>query len=288
MKSFNICIVRPSGYLWSSVFSELAELLEFSIQDLGYTAKTTENFIDPSSRNIIVGCHLADDEFFIKTPPNSIIFNTEQIGAGPAQWNQNIVRFVEKFETWDYSKMNIEKFISMGLPSPKYFKFGFHRKLERINKSPNQDIDVLFYGSMNKSRLNIIEMLKKNGLNVLHLFGVFGNERDAFISRSKIILNMHQHNTKDFEIIRTHYLMNNSKTIVSQFDSDSCIDPDYRDGIIFSNYNKLVDACMYVAKSKTLIKIFEEKSLKTIKKFYSNDIVCDLLNASNHQQVARE
>jgi hypothetical protein len=139
----------------------LAELLEFSIEDLGYTVKTTENYINPNSRNIIIGCHLADDDFLIKTPRNSIIFNTEQMGAGSEQWNKNIIQFVRDFETWDYSMKNIEKFISMGFPAPKYFKFGFHSKLERINKFVQKDIDVLFYGSMNNSRLDMIERLKK-------------------------------------------------------------------------------------------------------------------------------
>lgn len=278
MNSFNICIIRPQGYLWSSVFMELAELIAYSLEDVGHSVRVTENYLHPTGKNLIIGCHLIDISLTHQIPSGSIIFNTEQVGAGPEIWNQRVLHFVRNFESWDYSERNIEQFKSLGIRCPKRFKFGYHPKLNRISKDIAKDIDVLFYGAMNERRTAVLDTLEQSGLRVKRLFGVFGPERDSFIARAKVVLNMHQHDTKDFEIVRAHYLMNNQKAILTQFDFETNIDPDYKDGLILANYQQLVSVCVSTLQSDETLKEYERKSLDAIKKFDSVEIIKELMS----------
>lgn len=277
MKSCNVCIIRPEGYIWSSVFQEMAELIAFSLQDNGYRTKISENFLDTSALNIIIGCHLADVSIIPRVPSNTIIFNTEQIGQGSEIWNQRILSFVSKFESWDYSIDNIYKCINLGIKPPKLFKFGYHPKLERLKNSP-KEIDVLFYGSITPARLNVLNAIEEKGLKLIKIFGLFAADRDKYIEKSKIILNLHQHDSKIFEIVRAHYLMNNSKAIISQYDHNTKIDPDYKDGIILSSYKTIPDTCLAAIKSNDILHDFEKKSLETIKKIDSIEIMRNMLS----------
>ncbi len=277
MKPFNICIIRPRGYLWSSAFLELAELIAHSLEELFHPVSIKENYLNPLGRNILLGCHLLDVSFAMKIPLDTIIFNTEKVGAEPDVWNQRVLHYAKNFETWDYSNWNLEKFKILGIPSPKLFRFGYHQKLNRIPKNTPKDIDILFYGSMNGPREKILNELAKRGLKVIHLFGKFGAERDSFIARSKVVLNLHQQNIKDFEIIRVHYLMNNQKAIISQFDFDTRIDEAYKDGLMLAHYDGIVSTCIEAARSDEVIREYENRSLQAIKQFDAREIIKDLL-----------
>lgn len=274
---FNICIIRPSGYIWSSVFHEMAELLAFSLQDNGYTAQINENKIFNNTKNIIISCHLLEKSESTQIPSDSIIFNTEQVGIGSELWNQRILHFLQEFQSWDYSIHNIEKIEKIGIRPPRHFKFGYHSKLARIESDKNKDIDVLFYGALTPARNLTLKQIEASGIKVRKIYGLFGAERDAYIARSKIIINLHQHDSKIFEIIRAHYLMNNSKAIITQCDHDTKIDPDYRDGMILASHDEIVDKCFATIQSPNVIKEYEDRSLQTIMRLDSKKIIRELL-----------
>ena len=83
-----------------------------------------------------------------------------------------------------------------------------------------QDIDVLFCGSMNERRMQIIQALKDSTLFdkplVIAQFVGYGAYRDKYIARSKIVLNMHYYTPGIFEIARVSYLLANKKCVVSE------------------------------------------------------------------------
>jgi len=278
MSKFNICIVRPDGYMHSSAFIELAELICYSLLDNGMSAEIKENTISSSSVNIILGCHLLDLSMIDDIPKSSIIFNTEQFGQGPIEWQQKIRIFLESFSSWDYSSYNISLIKSSGIKPPIHFKIGFHEKLKRIPGDIKRKIDVLFYGVLTDARFEILSQLEKKGIKVKKLVGVYGHERDFLISRSNIILNLHAHPTKIFEIIRVHYLMNNAKAVLSQIDRDTKIDKEYLHGIAFAEYGSLVERCVEILHSKTAILDLEERSLYALKKIDSRIVMSEMVD----------
>jgi len=184
---------------------------------------------------------------------------------------------VSRFESWDYSIENIQKFKNLNLRAPKHFQFGYHPKLNRIVSSQQKDIDVLFYGSLNQSRIAILDKIEKTGARITRLFGSFGKERDEYIGRSRLVLNMHQHESKIFEIIRVHYLMNNKKAVISQFDADTKIDPAYRNGLILASQNEIAETCAEFIQSENLLMRHEELALHTIMQIDANKVMHQMI-----------
>lgn len=278
MKSnYNICIIRPPKYAWSSVFQEIAELVAYAIRDLGFKASINENHIFSDNINIVFGAHLLKPAEADKLPSDTIIFNTEQLGALSSRWVENIIYCIKSFTTWDYSIKNIQyAHENLGV-TPRFFKIGHHPRLARIPKSTDKNIDVLFYGIINEPRAKILNGLKKSGLNVVALHGKFGSERDEYIRQSKIVLNLHQHNSKILETIRLHYLMSNSKAILSQYDEDTVADPEYLNGLILSKYENIVDHCTLIVRSPDQIERYEQQALNTISQLDAVQIMAKLL-----------
>ena len=122
---------------------------------------------------------------------------------------------------WD-SLRNIEKWKAMNrLHAPSHVPLGYVPELSQIKASQAQDIDVLFYGSLNERRTAILIALKNAGLKVHTVFGVYGKQRDEVIARCKVVLNIHFYETRVFEFVRIAYLLANSKAGVSECSSEN-------------------------------------------------------------------
>jgi len=103
---------------------------------------------------------------------------------------------------------------------------------------------VLFYGSLNERRKEVLEKIQSGGAKVVHAFDCYGETRDALIARSKIVLNLHYYDAKIFEIARCSYLMANSKCIVSETGKDIQLEDQFKDGICFSSYDNVPGLCL--------------------------------------------
>jgi hypothetical protein len=267
MKKINICLIKPHNYIHSYAFLELAELIYFSLRDLGFEVGFGFNQIDPNVKNILIGCHLLDSKFIDQVPKSTIILNTEQIHSDTTHWNKNIFAYVTNFEVWDYSKRNIEKLNEIGVDRAKLFKIGFQKQLIRLDKSKKKDVDVLFYGSENERRKDVLEKLVANGLKVKTLFGVYGKEKDAWVERSKLVLNLHYYNSQIFEIVRVFYLLTNSIAVVGEVNETTSIDAMYKQGIYATKYDDLVFGCMKLIKNDELRQKIQIEALNSISKY---------------------
>jgi len=274
---YNICIVRPDNYIHSAAFMELAELVGHGLQDLGHPATISVNRTFVDAQNIIIGCHLLDPSLIDSTPKTSIIINTEQLSADHLPWHDKIYRWVTRFETWDYSERNLAILKEVGAQEPKLLRLGFHKTLARIQKSNPQDIDVLFYGSIGNRRKRIIEDLKATGSNVMAVFGVYGEERDRLISRSKVVLNLHHYTSQVFEIVRVFYLMINAKAVVGEVGEDTAIDPYYLPGICAARYDDLVASCLSLIADRRIREEMERRALETISRRPQSELLAQLL-----------
>ena len=247
--SFNVCLPQPLGYQHSFCLLELAELIVFALRKLGHDTTFLINEFDPTRRNIIVGCHLADPGWLSRIPESSIVINTEQIyGQSPFDWNDNIFHWVKNFETWDYSNRNISAFDELGIRNVKLLRIGHQAELTRIAHATTPDIDVLFYGSVNNRRAQIFDEIRTRGLNLVNLFGVYGSERDRHIARSKVVINLHYHPTEIFEVVRVHYLLSNAVAVVSEINPSTSMCDFYADAVAGAPYDSLADECERLVK----------------------------------------
>ena len=173
----------------------------------------------------------------------------------------------EKFDLLDYSQRNIDKFNLMGCKNARLFKLGHQPELSRLRSAPNQDIDILFYGSLNQRREAILNELILRGLKVKILFGVYKRERDLFIERSKLVLNHHFYTEQVFEIVRVFYLLTNSVPVVGEVNDATMIDEMYKGGFYLASYKDLVGGCIEVVKNDVLRRELQRTALDTISEY---------------------
>ena len=277
----NVCLIKPKNYIHYLALQELAELIHFSVLELGLKSQITFNYCDnnPSTKNIVLGAHLLNDNLIEDIPENTIIFNTEQIESITENWKKKILNLAKKnIIFWDYSQYNLDYLSKTINIKGKLFQIGYQKELNRINPNIDKNIDVLFYGSINARREHIINKLKDRKINVKTLFGVYGKERDDLIAKSKLILNMHMYNSKIFEIVRVFYLLSNSIPVISEVGSDTKFNNDFLDLICKSTYENIEKNIIYLLENDKKRIELGENGLNAIKKFPQIKFTEQILN----------
>ena len=276
---FNVCLPQPPGYLHNLGLVEFSQLLTYSLYDLGYQVAFRLNDIDMSARNILVGCHPLDQRDLADIPPSTIMVNTEQLyDEDRFGWNENIYAFARNFETWDYSESNVAAFDKRGISGVKLLRIGHQPQLTRIAKAKRPDIDVLFYGSVTDRREAILNGCRERGLTVVSLFGVYADERDRYIARSKLVLNLHNHAAELFEIVRVHYLLSNAVAVVSEVNPTTNIPEMYRDAIAAVPYEQVVDECVRLVRNGAARAALQQRALATISAYPQSGFTRQLLD----------
>ncbi|WP_218080253.1 CgeB family protein [Anthocerotibacter panamensis] len=218
---------------------DVGKLLYYSFLSLEIPCTLQFNTFDSSSINVVLGYHLINDISF-SLEYRYIIYQLEQLSDREGWFNLSSLGVMKNsIFVWDYSLDNILFLHSKGVKNTKLLPIGFHEKLETIVPSI-PEVDVLFYGSTNHRRNSILHELSKD-YNVVHIFGVYGEQRDAFIAKSRIIMNIHYYESQVMEQVRISYLLNNHCFVISE---DSPNNP-YLEGIISVPYEMLVDCCQY-------------------------------------------
>lgn len=225
------------------VFLEIAEALGYSLRELGHQAAVNINAFAHDAVNIIFGAHLLTPRDIADLKPDTVIVNAEPLTSVDAAVRERILTWAEAgLEIWDYSRANIEILGQIGGRPAKYLQLGYQKELDRIGTAPQQDIDVLFYGSMNERRAAILDGLRARGLAVKRLFNVYGRERDEWIARSKTVINMHFFEAQIFEVVRVFYLLSNGVPVVGEVNGQTTqIEDRFIDGVIAAPYGDLVD-----------------------------------------------
>jgi hypothetical protein len=177
-------------------------------------------------------------------PADSIIFNLEQFDQRSAWFRPDYLSLLSEYPLLDYSRKNLLALRNSGLAHAQLLEIGYSPVLTRIPAAAAQDIEVLFYGSNNDRREQVLAALESAGVNLHYLWDVYGVERDAMIARSKIVLNMHAFDANIFEIVRVSYLLSNGACVVSEGNPD---DPDVQGlvgGLELVPYPLLVQRCV--------------------------------------------
>jgi hypothetical protein len=222
VRTCNVRIAAP-GDVHSGAFAEIHDTLQAALYELGTAA-----------RSIYLGAH------HVQTiPEDAIVYNFEQAGTV----GQSYAAIMRARETWDYDARNVAALRARSILA-KHVPLGYHPVLKRIQPAPVEDIDVLFYGSINPRRQKVIDELRAAGVVVVHLFSKYGAERDAYIARAKIVLNLHYYDSQIFEIPRVSYLLANERFVVSEDGhGDDPVYEEFADGVAMAPYGSLVETC---------------------------------------------
>jgi len=249
MSRYSIWIVSPPNYLHSHAFDEVAIGLHAAFRALGLDADVVHDSSRLGDVTIVLGCNLLKG--VAPPPPDKrlILFNLEQITPNSPWLTQDYLALLGRYPVWDYSQGNITELAKMGVRAA-HCGIGYAPELMRITSAP-EDIDVLFVGSVNERRLIVLKQLAERGINVDARFNLYGGERDAFVARAKIILNVHFYDARLFEIVRVSYLLANKKCVVSETGSDTAFEKQFESGVAFAPYAALAETCMRLLQNPT-------------------------------------
>lgn len=259
-----IWVVSPPGYIHSQAFDEIAISLKSAFLKLGLKSTVVNDAKNIDGKAIVLGCHLIPHLAQPEIPKNLILFNLEQIQLNSPWLSPSYLKMLGSYPVLDYSYKNIQELKSLGINNVSHCGIGYEPELTQIPPS-EEDIDVLLYGSLNDRRMAILKELKNKGLNVVSLFGVYGEKRDKFISRAKVVLNIHYYEARVFEIIRVSYLLANRKFVISEVGQDDEIEKPFSEGVVFSNYKELAERCMEYVEEDRQRKEIADKGFDLIK-----------------------
>ena len=206
-------------------------------------------------------------------PKNYIFWQIEQIG-------NNDLKSLES----NYFKImnNSLQIYEIGIKNFVYYKDIIDKKIVNYQQLPfynmknnleEKDIDLFFFGSYNKKRGVVLNLIKSKlkGVNFIIKYGIFGDERDKFIKRSKYVLNIHFYDNPVLEIDRCNICINNNALIISEdIINDNHNKSRYNNFIDFfdvfdKNYSN-VDKCVEQIKNY----LIDENYNKKMKNFFNN------------------
>lgn len=200
---------------------------------------------------IIDNCIQLDDDHDIwlgifndgKTPKKYIMLNTEPLNL--EHWN-NILKKVIKNAIFiiDYSYGNENIYKSMNIDNYIILPIGYCELHENIHnsceKSKEQDIDIMFYGSLTDRRKDILSNLtqfsKENNINLVirnnNLYDY--NEKSQLLSRTKIVITIASREPellKTNDMFRLSFLLSNKIFFITEKIGDTVVEDD-----IFGKY----------------------------------------------------
>jgi tetratricopeptide (TPR) repeat protein len=267
-RQLNLVTIAPEGNVHTSAFDDFASGFEHALSSLGITVRRSTNRLETAGVNLLLGAHLIPtQEMADRIPQNTVIINLEQLTGFNVRERPIYLSLLKRLAVWDYSVRNIVELRRMtGNPYIRHVGVGYTPQMTRTRPATSQPVDVLFYGSANTRRLAILKELQRAGLTVQHLFSVYGEERDCAIAEAKIVLNMHFYEDSIHEIIRTSYLLANSKAIVSECGPKTEIDDDIRRAMLAVPYENLVASCVALVRDEPRRRALERTAFEIFSK----------------------
>jgi hypothetical protein len=158
----------------------------------------------PKGRTVVMNAHN------FAAPPGTVVFNMENYETlrAPSRWARH--------EVWDFSARNVARYpASMNV---KYVPLGYHPTMKRFDRKPAaaRDIDVIFFGSRHPRRTRIFEALRARNLRVVHGIVAHGAERDRYLARSKLALNLQYYERGVYPTPRAMHLVANGVPMISE------------------------------------------------------------------------
>lgn len=219
----------------SEVFREVAEAVHYGLLELGHESVIVprkERFSFEEHVPIVLGWNLLSPSAVL--PARSILYNLEQAGS---RWlhPERLAPFVD-YQFWDWKSPSLDELKSHGIRA-ELVPLGYVPEWTRIAPAKEKDIDVLFYGSTNDRRHEVLRKMSER-LKVAYMYNAYGEVRDAHIARARVVLNLHYDAGNTFEIARVGYLLANRALVLSESSEDS---EGFEGAVQFERYENLAD-----------------------------------------------
>jgi hypothetical protein len=287
---FHVVVIRPPGHIHASAFTEMAELIAAGLSALGHAVTVGENSWESTAVHIVFGAHhLLNPRggWREPIPAHSILYNLEPLVSYAPWATQAFADGFAQYPVWDYARANEAYRRQHQWPGVWYtLPIGYVPQWTRRRLPTASNVDVLFYGALSPRRQQVLQALRDSGLRVQVLFGVYGPERDAWIVRSRLVLNWHQAPGYPFEGVRVGYLLANQAAVVSEALEDADDNAQrWHAGIVWTSTDQVVATCQRWVHDPLQRRDLAHRGWQRIQTLHESDVLAAVLDqmATNHQ-----
>lgn len=199
-------VVLPR-FRWRKCLTDLADCLADGLRRDGHQVEQSDEFRCGTEIEIALAAH----EPTVDLPAHPVVIYQTEVPSSGWFTPGYLARLDSALAVWDaapeFRSTPTASVVAPGLfgePAPAVPK----------------DIDLLFYGSLSDRRVQILQKLQANGFTPSVHFGVFGEERNRLIDRSKLILDIKQHDGDPNDSTRTFVLDSRGACVLSENDPD--------------------------------------------------------------------
>ena len=236
------------------VFTDIAQCLHDSILATGCASELCVNRVPPAAISLVLGTLPLPAAVVEQLDPRTAaIFNFEQLAAAnsPAV-GLDYERWMRDWVMVDYHSRNIEHLQRRNGPAQQVFELPIvpgPSLAFRDGPPTPKSVDVLFYGTMSERRAHILRQLEAAGLTVEAVAGAYGHELAPALRRARMVLHVHFYDTSLFPIARMLQPVANGIPVVCETSVFADRSDWSRSGILFADYDGLVDACWSVLRA---------------------------------------
>lgn len=234
LPNVHLCIVQPLGYVHSLGFLDQARFFRHQFRRMGADVSLAKNRLRHDAVNFVFGAHLGFDA--AQRERYSCVFvNLEQLGQGGAAVSSDYLKLLAGSAVVDYHADNVAAYQQPADEVP-IVSFAHAPYLAAAPCDAAalaaRPIDLLFIGSMNERRRELIARIEASGRQVSLFDGpVYGPERDALIAQAKAVLNLHFYPTARFEQARAFQCLSLGTPLISERHPDAAIPPQFEDSV---------------------------------------------------------
>lgn len=281
--TYTLWIVSPPDLVWSHVFDEVALAFQSAFRTLGHNVPIVTDSRQIEGTAIVFGANLCP-MYKIPLPDHCIVFNLEQVHPA-SRWFQpdyGYIELLKQHSVWDYNRQNIEALRQFGIEGVVHCGIGYAPELTRIRRG-KEDTDVVFIGGGHPRRKKILDRITASGMKLQEVYKVFGKERDNWIARGKIHLNIHKEPAGLFEIVRVSYLLANRSFVISEQPQDREMAEAFKDAVVFCPYDQLVEQCRHYLVHPKERKRIAEAGFEIFRNMPQKDYLANALE--EHRQL---
>jgi SAM-dependent methyltransferase len=216
LPTVHLCIVQPLGYVHSLGFLDQARFFRHQFRRMGAEVTLAKNRLRHDAVNFVFGAHLGFDAE-LRSRYTCVFVNLEQLGHRGAAVPDSYLKLLGNAAVVDYDAANVGIYTAHVDDVP-LVSFG-HAPYLMCDGQPieTRPIDILFFGSLNARREQLIQQVESSGRNVTMLGGpLYGPERDELIKQAKAVLNCHFYESARFEQARAFQCLSLGTPVISE------------------------------------------------------------------------
>jgi hypothetical protein len=243
-----VCVVELNRHAPRPfVFTEIALCLRDMLQAAGFDAEHLVNEVDADAINILfVPTDGWEQALAQLDPARTVLFNLEQLGSDSPWARAGYAAKLARWTVADYSSANVEFLRATNGPAQQVHEVPVVPGSSVVfagDATITPSTDVLFFGTPNPRRERIFDGLRAAGLTVEVVSGAYGGELTPAIRRARLVLHVHYYETRLFPVARMLQPLASAVPIVCEASVCPALSDWTASGIVFADYDRLVEAC---------------------------------------------